>query len=141
MGRSSRVGPHHVVPRTIGSTGSRCVGSRAVALSSDGPGQIGFRPHKPSRRMGEGERVVASGALDDDEAPLLQLAQEGPEAGEAQPRLHGTGGRVAEVPDVVDGEGPAVGKEGGAGRDIVLCRRREDGHEGDGEGGRADGPT
>ena len=38
MESSSRVGPHHVVPRTIGSTDSRCVGSRSVALSADGAG-------------------------------------------------------------------------------------------------------
>ena len=75
--------------------------------------------------MGEGVRVVAGragrSALDDDEAPLIQLAQEGPEAGDAQPRLHGTARRVAEGPDVVDGEGPVIRKEGGAGRVIVLC--------------------
>ena len=51
-----------------------------------------------------------------DESPLLQLAQKGPEAGNAQLRFERAGLLVGEGLGVMDGEGVTVWLEGGTHR-------------------------
>ena len=123
------------------ASGSGSLGTGCVRLTidgdagspSDGSSQVGFGSIEPSRGMAEGVHIVTSVGrhwpLQSYESPLLELAQKGLEAVDAQLGLERSGLWIGKCLDVVDGEVMTIWLE----RDThgvmgVVAAILEDGH-------------
>ena len=105
----------------------------AASGPSDGSGHVGFGSIESSRGMAECVHIVIGRRrrwpLQSYESPLLELAQKGLEAVDAQLGLERSGLWIGKCLDVVDGEVMTIRLEGGThGGMAVVAAILEDGH-------------